>query len=189
MATSGKSGLSQTVRRLAAEVLAMISALKLAQTEPMSRERLTCCCYGCWISISISPFLLASGADSSVQTWAQISVGYKRSKYSWAIGCCTGGRWLSLPKILNQDALHQLPWHQQTTIFRLRTGHCRLNSHLKRIGIKPSAQCPCGEADQTPEQYVQSCSLYHQARQQIWSTYVSLKTKLWGSAEHLLLTS
>ena len=30
-----------------------------------------------------------------------------------------------------------------------------------RIGIKTSAQCPCGEADQTPERYQQSCSLYH----------------------------
>ena len=89
----------------------------------------------------------------------------------------------------NQDALHQLPRHQQTIIFRLRTGHCRLNSHLKRIGIKTSAQCPCGEADQTPEHYLQSCSLHHQARQQIWPTCVSLKTKLWGSAEDLFLTS
>ena len=58
----------------------------------------------------------------------------------------------------NQGALHQLPRHQQTTIFRLRTGHCRLNSHLKRIGVKTSAQCPCGEADQTPEHYLKSCS-------------------------------
>ena len=52
-----------------------------------------------------------------------------------------------------------------------------------------SAQCPCGEADQTPEHYLQSCSLHQQARQQIWPTCVSLKTKLWGSAEDLLLTS
>ena len=89
----------------------------------------------------------------------------------------------------NQDALHQLTRHQQTIIFRLRTGHCRLNSHLKRIGVKTSAQCPCGEADQTPEHYLQSCSLHQQARQQIWPTCVSLKTKLWGSAEDLLLTS
>ena len=89
----------------------------------------------------------------------------------------------------NQDALHQLVRHQQTIIFRLRTGHCRLNSHLKRIGVKTSAQCPCGEADQTPEHYLQSCSLHQQARQQIWPTCVSLKTKLWGSAEDLLLTS
>ena len=50
------------------------------------------------------------------------------------------------------------------TIFRLRTGHCRLNSHLKRIGVKTSAQCPCREANQTPEHYLQSCSLYHQTR-------------------------
>ena len=64
----------------------------------------------------------------------------------------------------NQDALHQLARHQQTIIFRLRTGHCRLNSHLKRIGVKTSAQCPCGEADQTPEHCLQSCSLHQQAR-------------------------
>ena len=89
----------------------------------------------------------------------------------------------------NQDALHQLARHQQTIIFRLRTSHCRLNSHLKRIGVKTSAQCPCGEADQTPEHYLQSLSLHQQTRQQIWPTCVSLKTKLWGSAEDLLLTS
>ena len=88
----------------------------------------------------------------------------------------------------NRDTLHQLARHQQT-MFRLRTGHCRLNSHLKRIGIKTSAQCPCGEADQTQEVYLQSCSLHQQARQQIWPTCVSLKTKLWGSAEDLFLTS
>ena len=89
----------------------------------------------------------------------------------------------------NQDALHQLARHQQTIIFRLRTDHCRLNSHLKRIGVKTSDQCPCGEDDHTPEHYLRSCSLYHQARQQIWPKCVSLKTKLWGSAEDLFLTS
>ena len=89
----------------------------------------------------------------------------------------------------NQDALHQLPRHQQTIIFHLRTGHCRLNSHLKRIGVKTSAHCRCGEANQTPEHYLQSCSLHQQARQQIMPTCVSLKTKLWGSAEDLFLTS
>ena len=88
----------------------------------------------------------------------------------------------------NQDALHQLPQHQQTIIFRLRTGHCRLVSHLKRIGVKTSAQCPCGEVDQTPEPYIQSCSLHQQARQQIWPT-LSLKTKLWVSAGDFFLTS
>ena len=51
---------------------------------------------------------------------------------------------------VKQDEIHQLPRHKQTTIFRLRTGHRKLKSHLKRIGIKNLAQWPCGEADQTP---------------------------------------
>ena len=89
----------------------------------------------------------------------------------------------------NQDALHQLLRHQQTIIFHLRTGHCRLNSHLNRIGVKTSDQCPCGEVDQTPEHYLPSCSLHKQARQQIWPTCVSLKIKLWESLEDLFLTS
>ena len=95
-----------------------------------------------------------------------------RTKKKAIFHCKTGGH------NPNQDALHQLPRHQQTTIFRLRTGHCRLNSHLKRIGVKTSAQYSCGDADQTLEHYLQSCPLYHQERQQMWPTYVSLKTKL-----------
>ena len=81
-----------------------------------------------------------------------------RNKRKAIFHCKTGGY------NPNQNALHQLPQYQQTTIFRLRTGHCRLNSHLKRIGVKTSAQCPCGEADQTPEHYLQSGSLHQQTR-------------------------
>ena len=67
-----------------------------------------------------------------------------RNKKKAIFHCKTGG---FNPK---QDALHQLSRHQQTTVFVLRTGHCRLNSHPKRIDEKTSAQCPCGEEDQTP---------------------------------------
>ena len=58
----------------------------------------------------------------------------------------------------------------------------------KRFAGASPAQCPCGEADQTPEHDLQSCSPHHQARQQIWPTCVSLQTKLWGSAEDLFQT-
>ena len=95
-----------------------------------------------------------------------------RNKRKATFDCKTGGY------NPNQDTLHQLPRHQRTIIFRLRTGHCRLISHLKTIGVKTSAQCPCREADQTQEHYQQSCSLHQQTRQQIWPTCVSLKTKL-----------
>ena len=33
------------------------------------------------------------------------------------------------------DPVKRLARHKQTTIFRLRTGHCGLRAHLKRIGI------------------------------------------------------
>ena len=46
---------------------------------------------------------------------------------------------------------------QQTTIFRLRTGHCGLTSDLKRIGISDTSLCECGQADQTPDHVLQSC--------------------------------
>ena len=38
-----------------------------------------------------------------------------------------------------KDPLHQLSRHEQTTIFCLRTRHCGLKGHLKKIGIQPSA--------------------------------------------------
>ena len=37
--------------------------------------------------------------------------------------------------------------HEQTTIFRLRTGHCGLRAHLKQIGSMDSALCDCKEAE------------------------------------------
>ena len=34
-----------------------------------------------------------------------------------------------------QDTLRLLSHHEQTMIFRLRTGHCRLRTYMKKIGI------------------------------------------------------
>ena len=36
-----------------------------------------------------------------------------------------------------KDPLHQLSRHEQTTIFRLRTGHCGLTGHLKILVFSP----------------------------------------------------
>ena len=88
-----------------------------------------------------------------------------------------------------QDALHQLSRRDQTIIFRLRTGHCGLNSHLKRIGVKLSALCPCGESDQTVEHYLQDCTLYQEARLQIWPEGIDAHAKLWGNYTSLSMTA
>ena len=59
------------------------------------------------------------------------------------------------------DPIWRLEWAQQTTIFPLRTGHCGLSAHLKRIGIFETL--PCVSADKltkpkttsfSPAQYI-----------------------------------
>ena len=55
------------------------------------------------------------------------------------------------------DPIWRLERAQQTTIFRLRTGHCGLSAHLKRTGISDTSLCECGQADQTADHVLQSC--------------------------------
>ena len=86
-----------------------------------------------------------------------------------------------------KDPLHQLSRHEQTTIFRLRTGHCGLKGHLIKIGIRPSALCDCGKIWQTPNHFLQSCPLYIRERQHIWPVSTTMDAKLWGSANDLHL--
>ena len=87
------------------------------------------------------------------------------------------------------DPIWRLEQAQQTTIFRLRTGHCGLSAHLKRIGISNTSLCECGQADQTPDHVLQSCPKYAKRRQLTWPQGADLTTKLWGSAEDLYWTA
>ena len=89
----------------------------------------------------------------------------------------------------DQDALHQLDRKQQTAIFRLRTGHCGLRAHLKRIGQADTATCHCGNDDQTPEHVLQACPLFDDQRKDVWPDETDLETKLWGTADNLRLTT
>ena len=76
----------------------------------------------------------------------------------------------------------------QTTIFRLRTGHCGLKKHLKRLGLCVTAHCECGSDEQTPEHILQYCPHLEPARQEYWPEDTSLNTKLWGPAAELQKT-
>ena len=49
------------------------------------------------------------------------------------------------------EAFDQLSRHHQTIIFRLRTGHCRLLSHMYKLGLSHTPECPCGTELQNPE--------------------------------------
>ena len=87
-------------------------------------------------------------------------------------------------RMLNVISSH----HEQTMIFRLRTSHCRLRSHMKKIGIGKSALCPCGLESQTTAHVLQSWPLHKRKREITWPTESSLGNKLHGTATDLRLT-
>ena len=87
-----------------------------------------------------------------------------------------------------QDTLRLLSRHEQTMIFRLRTDHCRLRSHMKKIGIDKSFICPCGLEAKTTVHVLQSCPLHKRERESTWPTDYSLGNKLHRTATDLRLT-
>ena len=87
-----------------------------------------------------------------------------------------------------QDTIRLLSRNDQTMIFLLRTGHCRLRSHMKKIGIERSAFCPCGLEAQTTAHVLQSCPLHKRERESTWPTESSLGNKLHETATDLRLT-
>ena len=89
----------------------------------------------------------------------------------------------------SDDQMPHLQRKQQTTIFRLRTGHCRLRSHLYRLGLSHTTDCPCETCPQTPEHILQSCPLYQDAWTQHWPHGATLEEKLWGTKQDLETTT
>ena len=87
------------------------------------------------------------------------------------------------------DPIKRLARHEQTTIFRFRTGHCGVRVHLERTGIMDSALCDCKEAEQTVHHILQDCPIWRQQRHQLWPQDESTTNKLWGTAEHLRRTT
>jgi hypothetical protein len=87
-----------------------------------------------------------------------------------------------------RDTLLHLSTKEATTIFCLRTGHCRLRAHLKWMNQMESARCACQEADQTPEHVLLDCPLWMTQRYLAWPEGATLAKQLWGSADDLKRT-
>jgi ribonuclease HI len=88
-----------------------------------------------------------------------------------------------------EDHINQLTRREQTIIFRLRTGHCGLRKHLKKIGVTDTAACQCGAEEQTPHHFLQTCPHQEQLRQEVWPSDTSVNTKLWGPVDDLRKTA
>ena len=90
----------------------------------------------------------------------------------------------------HQESYHKLARHEQVIIFRLRTGHNRLNKHMHtRFKLVQTPKCPCGEADQTTEHVLQHCTNHDDLRKQTWTQETSLQDKLYGPVEALKKTT
>jgi hypothetical protein len=49
---------------------------------------------------------------------------------------------------------------QASILIQARTGHCRLNQYLSRIGVVEEAKCPCGIDDETVRHILCVCPLW-----------------------------
>ena len=87
------------------------------------------------------------------------------------------------------DSIYMPDRKGQTTLFRLRTGHCGLNKHLKKMGMAESVQCQSAATEQTPVHILQTCPHFEEARLQVWPTEAPVSQKLWGSGNNLLKTT
>ena len=88
-----------------------------------------------------------------------------------------------------EDSIHQLDKAARVTIFRLRTRHCQLLSHLHRLKIVHSDEYSCGTGPQTPNHILLSYPTFDALRRQTWPSPVDAHRKLWGPVETLRQTA
>ena len=98
-------------------------------------------------------------------------------------------KWKEKHQIQGGDEIEKLKRNEQVIIFRLRTGHCRLLSHLYKLKISHTDECPCGTGQQTPEHLLQSCPTYDALRHETWRSEVVFPEKLYGTAADLRRTA
>ncbi|BFZ11656.1 hypothetical protein BsWGS_14695 [Bradybaena similaris] len=88
-----------------------------------------------------------------------------------------------------QDDYYKMDRPEQVIIFRLRTGHNRLRSHMyTTFRIGDSAICTCGLALQTAEHILQVCPKYNLMRPAYWPIETTVETKLYGPLNELKQT-
>lgn len=88
-----------------------------------------------------------------------------------------------------EDEMPFLTRQQQTTIFRLRTGQCRVRAHMYRIGLSNAPDSQCETAPHTPEHILQTCTNHQAARVKHWPENRAVQQKLWGTKSDLIKTA
>ena len=126
---------------------------------------------------------LAKEATQCAQPDSQTSYSEART----AIKTSQHLKWLQKhPRHNPNDPYHSLTRWEQVIIFRLRTGHNRLNYHLyTRFHIGESDQCLCRTGSQTAVHFLQSCPITEALRREIWPENTPISQKLYGTLADL----
>ena len=104
---------------------------------------------------------------------------------------CSKNRWMARHKdYCKSDPYYKLSREDQVIIFRLRTGHNRMNAHLRRIHLVPTDLCQrCGNAPMTTDHILQECDALIQQRKAFWPQETPVTTKLFGTLLDLQRTT
>ena len=94
------------------------------------------------------------------------------------------------PNYNQSDSLHKLNRPEQVILFRLRTGHNRLNAHMyNKFKVGESEMCPCNADIMTAEHLLQHCRLHDALRRDMWPKPTLLRDKFYGNFEELRRTA
>lgn len=83
---------------------------------------------------------------------------------------------------ISHDIKNKLERNAQSRIFRIKTGHSKLKVHLLRTALADSATCRCGATKQHPEHIMRDWPDLGRQREEVWSSGVTLRGKLWEPA-------
>ena len=109
---------------------------------------------------------------------------------SWATGTTGRPMYAHMNKPKHKDPIKKLKREDQTIIFRLRTRHVPLNSHLKRIHVKNTATCPlCGHPDETVEHHLFDCVALKELRERFLPPNANLHKCLYDTSDQMRKTS
>ena len=94
------------------------------------------------------------------------------------------------PNFNQSDKLHKLNRPEHVVLFRLRTGHNRLNDHVyNKFKVGESEMCPCNADIMTSKHLLQHCPLHDALRRDMWPEPVPLRDNLYGNLKELRRTA
>ena len=107
----------------------------------------------------------------------------------WALGSTGRCVFTHMPTPDKKDPINALERHEQVTIFRLRTGHIQLNSHLNRINPEKTATCPlCEHPNETVTHHLLHCTALTDLRNIYLPKTPNLSNTLYSDHEQLRRT-